>query len=138
MARFEIEIPKDILNEIEAISKKSDKIFEEMTKAGAEVVEANVRANAPESLKKSKIMNCLKITKPYRTADGGINTKIGVYDYFINHKGYKSPAPVVARAFEYGSTKVNKQPFFRKSFNKAQIKKAMLEAQKRESGGLLK
>ena len=138
MAKFELEFPNDILKDFEKIYGNTDKIFGEMIKAGAEVVEKNVKANVPESFKKSKIMKCLKVTKIYKTkTDDGINIKVAFYGYFINHNGVKTPAPLVANVFEYGSSKVTKKPFMRKSFKKKQIEKAMLEAQKKASGGLL-
>lgn len=138
MARFTMELPKDIMEDFKKIYDNSDEIFGAMTEAGAEVVLQNIKANVPASFKDSKIMNCLKVTKVYKTpSDDGINTKVGFYGYFENHKGETVPAPLVANVFEYGSTKFQKQPFLRKSFRKAQIEKAMLKAQKEASGGLL-
>ena len=140
MAQFNFELPSDLIKDFERINENSDKIFGAMTKAGAEVVMSNVKANAPESIKKSKMIDCLKITKVYKTpSDGGINTKVGFYGYFENEDGKKTPAPAVANVFEYGrsTSPFPKHPFFRKSFRKDQIEKAMLEAQKKESGGLL-
>lgn len=138
MARFNLELPTEIMRDIERIYSNSDEIFGEMTKAGAEVVEQNIRANVPASFINSNIMHCLKMTRVYKTpSDDGINTKVGFYGYFINRNGKKTPAPLVANVFEYGSTKFTKKPFLRRSFRKDQIEKAMLEAQKRASGGLL-
>jgi hypothetical protein len=138
MARFEMQLPTDIIKDIEFIEKNSDKIFGEMTKAGAEVTIKNVRTNIPRSFADSDIMNCLKITKIYKTpSDGGINTKVMFTGYFINENGVRTPAPLVANVFEYGSSKFTKRPFFRKSFKKAQIEQAMLEAQKEYSKGIL-
>jgi len=138
MAKFEMVLPDDILKDFMKIYNNTDEIFGEMTKAGAEVVLANIKSNVPVSFKDSKIMNCLKVTKVYKTpSDDGINTKVGFYGYFLNHLGKLEPAPLVANVFEYGSTKVVKQPFMRKSFKKSDIEKAMLLAQKKASGGLL-
>lgn len=138
MARFEMQLPNDIIKDIEFIEKNSDRIFGEMTKAGAEVTIKNVRTNIPRSFADSDIMNCLKITKIYKTpSDGGINTKVMFTGYFINENGVRTPAPLVANVFEYGSSKFTKRPFFRKSFKKAQIEQAMLQAQKEYSKGLL-
>ena len=58
--------------------------------------------------------------------------------YFTNEKGVKTPAELVCNVFEYGTSKFTKRPFFRKSFKKAQIEKAMLNAQERYSKGILK
>ena len=138
MARFNMELPTEIIKDIEYINGNSDKIFGEMTQAGANVTINNVKNNIPKSFVNSEIMNCLKITRVYKTpTDEGINTKVGFFGYFTNKNGVKTPAPLVANVFEYGKSGFTKQPFFRRSFKKAQIEKAMLEAQKRFSKGLL-
>lgn len=133
MAKFEMQLPDDIIKDFQKIYNNSDEIFGKMVQAGAEVVYNNIKANAPSSVKSSDMMNCLKITKVYKTpSDDGINDKVGFYGYFINKNGKTTPAPLVANVFEYGSTKVQKKPFFRKSFRKAQIEKAMLKVQKKQ------
>lgn len=131
MARFQMELPNDLIKEFEKLEKNTEQMMGEMTKAGAEVVMANVKKNIPPSFLGSDIMKCLKLTRVYKTpSDGGINTKIGFYGYFKNHLGIKTPAPLVVNVFEHGSSKVSKKSFFRKSFKKSQIEKAMLETQK--------
>lgn len=138
MARFKMELPKEIMDDFKKIYDDSEEIFGEMTKAGAEVALENIKANIPASFRDSNIMNCLKVTRTYRTpSDDGINTKVGFYGYFTNRNGVRTPAPLVANVFEYGKTNFPKQPFLRRSFSKAKIEKAMLEAQKKASGGLL-
>lgn len=138
MAKFEMELPNEILKQFEKISKNTDAIFGGMTKAGAEVVYNNVKSNIPSGFANSDIMNCLQITKVYKTpSDDGINTKVAFYGYFINENGVRTPAPLVVNVFEYGSSKFAKRPFFRRSFKKSQIESAMLKAQKELSGGLL-
>lgn len=138
MAHFNLELPTGIIKDFEKIYNNSDEIFGKMTRAGAEVVLENIKSNVPKSFVDSEIMNCLKITKTYKTpTDDGINTKVGFFGYFENKDGKKTPAPLVANVFEYGSTTVSKKPFLRKSFNKSQIEKAMLDEQKKLSGGLL-
>lgn len=140
MARFEMQLPTEIMKDIQKIYNNADEIFGEMTKAGAEVVNRNIEANVPQSIKNSKMMNCLKVTKTYKTpSDDGINTKVGFYGYFENEDGKIVPAPLVANVFEYGRSNLPfpKHPFMRKSFKKSEIEQAMLKAQKRASGGLL-
>ena len=138
MAKFNMVLPDNVLKDFKKIYDNSEKIFGEMTKAGAKVVKSNIEANVPNSFKDSKIMNNLKITDTYKTpSDDGINTKVAFYGYFINKEGVRTPAPLVANVFEYGSSKFIKQPLLRKSFRKDQIERAMLEAQKKLSGGLL-
>lgn len=135
MARFNAELPNDLIKEFEKLNLNTEEMLGRMVQAGAGVVKGNIISNAPQSLRKSKIMGCLKTTRVYKTpSDDGINTKIAFYGYFINHLGKEVPAPLVANVFEYGSSTVHKQPFFRKSFNKKQIEAAMLKAQERYIG----
>ena len=140
MAKFNLELPTDILKDLQQIYNDSDKIFGEMTRAGAEVVEKNIISNVPQSIRNSKMMECLKITKTYKTpSDDGINTKVGFFGYFQNENGETVPAPLVANVFEYGRSNLPfpKHPFLRKSFNKSDIEQAMLKAQREASGGIL-
>ena len=140
MAKFTADIDESVLKDISYIDKQFDHIFGGMTKAGAEVVYKNVISALPESLRSSGFSSHVKLSKVYKTpSDDGINTKVMITGYFINKDGRKTPAPLVANMFEYGSDKKNypKQPFFRKSFKKSQIMKAMEEVQKNLSGGLL-
>lgn len=140
MARFELELPEEIMKDFQRIYDNADDIFGAMTKAGAEVVMSNIKANVPAGIRDSNMMDCLKMTKVYKTpSDDGINTKVGFYGYFTNEDGVRTPAPLVANMFEYGSSKKTypKKPFLRKSFSKGKIESAMREAQRRASGGLL-
>nr|DAG45732.1 MAG TPA: hypothetical protein [Caudoviricetes sp.] len=140
MAKVIVDIDDSVLKDISYIDKQFDHIFGGMTKAGAEVVYKNVISALPEPLRSSGFSSHVKLSKVYKTpSDDGINTKVMITGYFINKDGRKTPAPLVANMFEYGSSKKNypKQPFFRKSFKKSQIMKAMEEAQKYLSGGLL-
>ena len=143
MARFTMELPREIMKDVEQLEKNADKIFGGMTKAGADVAMHIVKSNIPDDWKGSNIINNIKLTQTYKTpSDDGINTKVIISGYFEtqpdkNGKTYRHPAPLVANVYEYGSVKFQKKPFFRKSFRKAAIEKAMLQAQKELSGGLL-
>ena len=140
MARFDLQLPEEILADIKRIYDNSTDIFGAMTKAGADVALSNIKANVPDSIRDSNMMDCLKMTRVYKTpSDDGINTKVGFYGYFTNEEGKRTPAPLVANLFEYGSSRAAypKHPFLRKSFTKSRIEAAMLEAQRKASGGLL-
>ena len=140
MAKFKLELPTEILKDFEKISGNAEQILGAMTRAGAEVVRSNIEANVPASFRGSKIMDCLMITRTYKTpSDDGINTKVMFSGYFENRNGQTVPAPLIANLFEYGRSNAPfpKQPFLRKSFRKDQITQAMLKAQKEASGGLL-
>ena len=140
MAKFVFDIDDSVLKDISYIEKDFERIFGGMTQEAAKVVMNNVKNSMPSALKKSLSSENVKISKIYKTpTDDGINTKVMITGYFINEDGRKTPAPLVANMFEYGSSKRKypKQPFFRKSFKRSQIMKAMEEEQKNLSGGLL-
>lgn len=145
MARrtLQVELPLDVMAEIAKVSDNADEIMGGMVKAGAAEVQSRVSANVPASFRGSNIMKCLKVTKVYKTpTDDGINCKVGFWGYFRTRptktgKTYVHPAPLVANVFEYGSSKVAKHPFFRRSFSKSAITKIMMAKQKELSGGLL-
>ena len=132
MANFKVELPNDLIKEFEKLEHNTEKMMGEMTSAGAKVVYNLVLSNMKGSFKSTKgLADCLRITKVYRTpSDDGINTKVAFYGYFKNSQGKEVPAPLVANAREYGTSRgEKKKPFFRKSFNKAQIESAMLQVQ---------
>ena len=140
MAKFDLELPTDVIKEFEKLGQETDKILGEMTQAGAEVVKKNIIANMPKSIRNSDMINCLKVSRVYKTpSDDGINTKVAFYGYFKNEDGRTVPAPLVANVFEYGRSNAPfpKHPFLRKSFRKSDIEQAMLKAQKEASGGVL-
>lgn len=137
MARFETDLPTDLIKTFDELSVDTQKMLEEMTQEGAKTVLANVKANVPASFHNSGIMQCLKITRPYYTpSDGGRNTKVAFYGYFMNHNGkksYKTPAPLVCNLFEFGrsNSPYPRHPFMRRSFKKGQIEAAMMKVQDR-------
>ena len=153
MARFNMELPTDVLKDFQRISKNSDEIFGEMTRAGAEVVAKNMQNSAPNVIKSH-----IKITNTYKTpTDDGINNKVYISGYipfsdrnrkYFSRSGgsgktYKTtegvPADFLAQLYEYGrsTSPFPKKPFMRKAFKKSEIEKAMLRVQKEKSGGLL-
>lgn len=132
MARFEMELPTDLIDVFSTLEKNEKKMLKEMTRAGAKVVLKNIKTNVPSSFHGSNIMKCLKVTKSYETpSDDGINTKVAFYGYFVNKQGQTVPAPLVCNVFEYGRSNFPKKPFLRKAFNEKEIEKAMLEVQKK-------
>lgn len=132
MASFDAEMPAELLKLFDELGADTHKMLGEMTQAGAEAVLANVKANVPASFRGSDIMNCLHITRVYRTpSDGGVNTKVVFYGYFTNKADEVVPAELVCNVMEYGRSKapVRKHPFMRKSFRKSDIEAAMLKVQ---------
>lgn len=130
MAKFEIEVPKEIMDELKSIENNTEQIFGEMTKAGAEVVEKNIRKNIQGKFKDtSSILKGLKITKVYKTpSDDGINTKVAFYGYTEDG----TPIPLIVNAREYGTSRGEaKKPFVRTSFKKSEIEEAMKKVQEK-------
>ena len=117
MAKFEMELPDDVLKDVSFVENRAQTIFGGMTKAGAEYVKGEVISGMPEGMKKAGLASAVKVTRTYRTpSDDGINNKVVIGGYFTNKNGTKTPIPLIANLFEYGSSRANypKHPFFRK------------------------
>lgn len=140
MARFQNELPNDLIKAFEDLETDCEYIFGEMCKAGAEVVYKNVKSNMGKAFATTKSLEKgLKITRVYKTpSDDGVNVHVGFYGY--NDEGV--PIPLIAMAREYGTYGSNpkskgnkdtkgeaKKPFFRKSFKKKEIEQAMQKVQ---------
>ena len=135
MAKYKMELPTELMKTFQALDQNSEKMIGEMCQAGAEVVKENTWMNMPKGLRDSiGVGDNLITSRIYKTpSDDGINVQCMIVGYFTNENGKQTPAPLVANMFEYGShqRKYPKHPFFRKSFRKAQIEKAMLNVQKK-------
>ena len=128
MAKFQSELPNELIEDFEDLGLKCDVMFGEMCKAGAGVVYNNVKSNMKKVFKSTKSLEKgLKVTRVYKTpSDDGINVHVGFYGY--NEEGV--PIPLIAQAREYGTSKgEGKKPFFRKSFKKKDIEQAMQAVQ---------
>lgn len=126
MANFNAELPNTLIKEFEELAVATPKMMGEMTRAGAETVQRTVKNNLSKSFKSTdRLSKCLFVSKTYRTpSDDGVNNKIMIYGYLDAQK--KHPAPLVAMAREYGTSRGEaKKPFFRKSFRKQDIELAM-------------
>ena len=154
MAKFEMQLPTDVIKDAQFLYDNADIIFGKMTEAGAKVVAENIKNNAPDILKPY-----VKTSVTYRTpSDGGINTKAYISGYipfsnpnrqfFARRNGSSSkiytttagvPADFLANLYEYGRSTAPfpKYSFYRKSWVRETIEKAMLKMQIRESNGLM-
>lgn len=142
MARFQAELPNDLIKEFEGLEKDCTKIFGEMVRAGAETVHKNVLNNMKRAFKNTATLEKgLKITKIYKTpSDDGVNAHIGFYGYDQTKKTKThpngTPIPLIAMAREYGTSSGEaKKPFLRKSFKKKEIEQAMKQVQDKYIGG---
>lgn len=135
MAKFKMELPTELMQYFKYLDENTEKMLGEMCQAGAEVVRENAYMNMPNAFKDAiSVSDNLITSRVYKTpSDDGINVQCMIVGYFTNEDGKQTPAPLVANMFEYGSNKRKypKQPFFRKSFRKAQIEKAMMAVQKK-------
>lgn len=132
MAAFEEQLPTELMEQFEHLDKSTETMLKEMTREGAKKVLANVKANVPQSFRKSGIMKCLKLTRSYKTpSDDGVATKVAFYGYFNNEDGKITPAPLVCNLFEYGrsNSPYPRHPFMRRSFVSSEIELAMKKVQ---------
>lgn len=138
MAKFNAELPHDLLQQFESLEQDCESIFGEMVKAGAKTVSKNVQSNIKKSFKNTApLEKGLRTTRVYKTpSDDGINVHVGFYGY-DNTKVTKRypqgvPIPLMAMAREYGtSSGERKKPFFRKSFKQKEIEQAMMQVQEK-------
>lgn len=154
MARFNMELPTEIIKDMQKINDNAEDIFGKMTKAGAQEVAKTVKATVPNK----ELAGHVEVSVTYKTpSDGGINTKVyfkGYIPFKGNRKTFQRrgagggtvytttkgvPAAFLAQLYEYGRSTAPfpHRPFFRKAFNKKKIEAAMLDAQKKASGGIL-
>lgn len=170
MAKFEAQLPTDILKDVDFLAKNAVEIFGGMTKAGAEVAAENMKQRARKALKSNiagAVANKIKVTKTYETKKREIATAARAYGYvpkkdgkpFVLKKNGKTytynqgvPAPLLLNLADQGksiaSTMVPqfrdywmgiKYPIVIPAFADTQgIEAAMLKAQEKLSGGLLK
>jgi hypothetical protein len=137
MAKFNAELPNDLMKVFDELETNAPQMMGEMCRAGAEVVYNKVVKNLGKVFARTEtLLKGLKITKVYNTpTDDGINVHVGFYGYDGEPtKQYPKgkPIPLIAMAREYGTSKgEQKKPFFRKSFSKKDIEQAMLEVQNR-------
>lgn len=147
MAKFEMELPNDLIKQFEALNQNAEKIMGDMTEAGAKAVAQSIRIKCPDVLK-----NHIKISVTYKTpSDGAINTKVYFGGYvpfsspsrkyfqsivkghsYSNPKGV--PASFLAILYEYGRSNAPfpKHPSLRSAIgNKSAIEQAMMEAQEK-------
>lgn len=135
MARFDVEVGNDIVQQMERLQLDGEKVFGEMVDAGAEVVLRNMRSNMRASFKTTRSLEQgLRKTRVYKTpSDDGIAVKVGFSGY--NDKGV--PVPLIASARDRGTKRGEaKRPFFRKSFDKTAIEGAMRRIEPRLFKGL--
>lgn len=134
MAKFTGELPTELIKQFETLELNTEKMLGEMVETGAEVARQNIEAKMPHALRESLGSDNIIVSRVYKTpSDDGINCQAMIVGYFTNKNGETVPAPLVANVFEYGrsNSPFPKQPFFRQSFNKGQIEKAMLRVQEK-------
>ena len=134
MAKFTGSLPTELIKQFETLELNTEKMLGEMVETGAEVARQNIEAKMPHALRESLGSDNIIVSRVYKTpSDDGINCQAMIVGYFTNRNGERVPAPLVANMFEYGSStrKYPKQPFFRQSFNKGEIEKAMLRVQEK-------
>ena len=137
MAKFNAELPNDLIKVFDELETDAPIMMGEMCKAGARAVYNKVVSGLGKAFKRTdSLLKGLKITKVYETpSDDSINVHVGFYGYDGEPtKKYPkgTPIPLKAMAREYGTSSGEKKvPFLRKSFAKKDIEQAMMEVQNR-------
>ena len=130
MAKFDYEVPVELMEKFENLDANYDAIFGEMVSEGARVAHSLILANLHKSFKSvDSLLQGLTETRVYKTpSDDGINVHVGFYGY--NDEGV--PIPLIALAREYGTSSGEaKKPFLRRSFRKSEIEGAMRKVEER-------
>lgn len=141
MAKFDAEIPVELMNSLQGLELNAEKFMGDMVNAGGDVVLRNVRSNMRSSYRTTRSLEQgLHKTRVYKTpSSDGIAVKVGFSGYSSTRKGTGrnkqyggQPIPLVAWAREKGTSRGElRKPFFRKSFNKGQIEQAMRQVEDR-------
>lgn len=110
MARFQEELPNDLIKMFQGLNEDTKKIMEEMTQAGAKVVYKNVIRNMKSSFKdSSKLEPYLKITKAYSLKDGNISSKVAFYGYYKEGQKKYTKKINATEGYEYRTGKGYRQ-----------------------------
>ncbi len=130
MARFQSQLPNNLIKELEELNKSTFKMMSEMTNSAAKKVCERVKVNMKKSFSDTdRLEKCLHITKIYKTpSDDAVNARVYFSGYLDEEK--KHPAPLIVAAREHGSSRgETRKPFFRRSFNKKEITEEMERVQ---------
>lgn len=143
---------EDIMAQIDEMQQRFPEVCEAMVEAGGEAVREEIYSNMPDTLYdagRGSTRGGFYTTEPYHTpSDGAINVKVYYDGYIETDDGRVIPYPLLVNAFEYGTSdrftkaggyrgSITKQPFFRKSFNKAKIEAAMRKVWEEKTKGIL-
>lgn len=167
MAKFEMEMPTELINQFEFLQQNAGEIIGGMTRAGAERAADNMRRRVSQAFKGNvagKINAKLKVTKTYNTRKHETVTAARYYGYiptgkkpfYLSQRGktygpYPGlPVPIILGLKEGGLKSTSMPMSFRKHWGAQRykikdpafadakgIEAAMLKAQKELSGGLL-
>lgn len=132
MARMDIELPNDVVKELEERGNKIEDVIGSMLLAGGNVVIGTVKSNLGKAFKSTAALSRgVRLTKVYKNSDDGRSIKVAFYGNHPTRKSKKYPKGVplalIASAREYGTSSGEApKPFFRKAFKqKAAIDAAM-------------
>lgn len=129
MAKAKFVLPSEIVKKFQNLEKTASEMFEEIAEEGGKVAYQKLLNNLPKGLKQENVIKNIRLSKVYRTpTDGAVNRSVIFVGYFTNRDGKKTPAPLVANMFEYGSSSKPNYPrnrFLKKSFRKADLEEVL-------------
>ena len=135
MAKVDIKMPDDFLEKLSHLGSDEDGIAERVLEAGAEIVEAKVRANLAsvvgrgtktESRSTGQLLSSLGVSGVRLDREGNHNVKIG----FAEGRSDGESNAKLANILEYGKHGQPAKPFLKPA--KSSSKTAAIEAMKRQ------
>ena len=121
MPKVNLKLPDDLIKRISTLGDKTDEICEKALKAGAEVVEKQLKDLKYDSRSTGQLQNAIGITPVLVDKNGNYNIKIGVDE----NRSDGLSNTMLANILEYGKVGQPPKPFMKPT--KSKSKKPALE-----------
>jgi len=125
LARFEVNLPVDLVRRLEKLGSRGDEISRKMLESGARILKDKIDKNLKNSLYANRqysddyptgaLERSITTDKPKKDKNG--NHYIRIYFKGRDDKGV--PNAIKAAVMEHGSSKQQKKPFIRPAVNEA-------------------
>ena len=116
MAKMSYEMPDDMIRKLSALRSNYDEVVDKVLQEGVVPLEEEMRKNLSGAIGKGtkhpsestgELLDSLRVTRPYQTADGDWNIKVGCIGY--DSKGV--PNPLKAAVLEKGKSNQRAKPW---------------------------
>ena len=118
MAKFSFRMPDDFLRKLSTLGSSTDHVVEEVLKAGADVVEKEVKESLTSVIGKDtkkpsrssgQLINALGTSQVMQDRSGAFNIKVG----FQENRGDGTSNSMIASVIEYGKSNQKAKPFIK-------------------------